>query len=86
MVYNKNKTIEIFQQYFQDRSLFDSLNAYLDAKDCYLQEPVVDNRINLRLSYEYIYTDMKYFCSAGKINTQTFWNLVDILQEGLHDL
>lgn len=79
----KENTIKKFRHYFQDKGLFCSQEKYLDKKEIYLQNPTVSNRIDMKLAYEYIYSDMKYWLSTGKISLNTFWELVDLLQEDL---
>lgn len=80
---SKEDTIALFQRHFKDRGLFQSLDAYLEKKEIYLKDRTRANFIELKLAYEYIYCDMKYWLSAGTISSNTFWELVDILQEEL---
>lgn len=78
----KNKIMDVFKKYFKDVGLFNSLEKFLDCKEAFLQDKENEYKeIDMINAYEYIYSDMKYWLSAGKISKNDFQILVDLLKK-----
>ena len=80
---SKEEVVELFRRHFADAGLFSSLDTYLARKQAYMETRTREDLIELKCAYEYVYSDMKCWLSAGTISDNTFWALVDALQEGL---
>jgi hypothetical protein len=77
------ETVALFRKSFDDTAIFYDLDDYLKEKSIYLSNRTKEQMIQLKMAYDLVYTDMKRLHSCGQISYDTFWQLVDILQEGL---
>ncbi|MBR0163245.1 MAG: hypothetical protein IJQ12_01090 [Lachnospiraceae bacterium] len=58
----------------------DDINAFLEQKERYLQEPTVRNKQWLAFYYDRAYTAVKHLVVCGVIPQSEMWNIVHRLK------
>lgn len=77
------KTVSLFRKFPLNEQIYDHLTAFLDAKEIYLKDSSVDNRVQLKDAYMNIYMDIKHAWVGRQITKLDFMTLDEVLQEGL---
>ena len=82
---NEPEGIRKIREYFSDTpGVIERLDEFLKQKEKYIENPTVENRIDLKFAYIPIYEDLKVCCYSSHLySEQTFWEYVGYLKEGL---
>ena len=61
----------------------ENLPVFLEKKKIFLEDPTLDHSVDMKIAYERIYLNFKHLWYEHEITEQNFYQLKELLQEGL---